>query len=63
MQEIMNQRGIIRFLLLFVIVGIILLPIAGQASDTDKKTVRVGWYDSSFCYFDRFGRRCGIDYE
>ena len=42
MQEIMNQRGIIRFLLLFVIVGIILLPIAGQASDTDKKTVRVG---------------------
>ena len=63
MQEIMNQRGITRFLLLFVIVGIILLPIAGQASDADKKTVRVGWYDSSFCYFDRFGRRCGIDYE
>ena len=43
--------------------GSLLLPIAGQASDTDKKTVRVGWYDSSFCYFDRFGRRCGIDYE
>ena len=63
MQKIMNQRGITRFLLLFVIVGIILLPIAGQASDADKKTVRVGWYDSSFCYFDRFGRRCGIDYE
>lgn len=63
MQEIRNQRWKPLFLLFFVIVGLFLLPIAGQASDTDKKTVRVGWYDSSFCYFDRFGRRCGIDYE
>ena len=27
------------------------------------KVVRVGWFDSSFCYWDAFGRRCGIDYE
>ncbi|MBQ1527253.1 MAG: transporter substrate-binding domain-containing protein [Lachnospiraceae bacterium] len=29
----------------------------------EQKVVRVGWYDSSFCYMDRFGRRCGLDYE
>ena len=29
----------------------------------EQKVVRVGWFDSSFCYYDSFGRRCGIDYE
>jgi ABC-type amino acid transport substrate-binding protein len=28
-----------------------------------QKVVRVGWFDSSFCYWDTFGRRQGIDYE
>ena len=27
------------------------------------KTVRVGWFNSKYCYFDSFGRRGGISYE
>ena len=39
------------------------LPLAGLAQAAEPKVVRAGWFDSSFCYFDTFGRRCGIDYE
>ncbi len=39
------------------------MPFSASAQKTDQKVVRVGWYDSSFCYLDDFGRRCGIDYE
>ena len=38
------------------------IPQVIRAED-DQKVVRVGWFDSSFCYYDEFGRRCGIDYE
>ena len=41
----------------------ILLPLTASAENQVQKTVRVGWYDSSFCYYDQFGRRCGADYE
>ena len=34
-----------------------------QKQKQDQKVVRVGWYDSSFCYLDEFGRRCGVDVE
>ena len=34
-----------------------------QEQEKEQKVVRVGWYDSNFCYYDDFGRRCGIDYE
>ena len=39
------------------------LPFAAAAEEAEQKVVRVGWFDSSFCYRDQFGRRCGIDYE
>lgn len=39
------------------------VPLSAYAEGTDQKVVRVGWYDSTFCYRDQFGRRCGIDYE
>ena len=46
---------------------IILLAIhtsfPASAQQPDHKVVRVGWFDSSFCYWDQFGRRKGIDYE
>ena len=46
---------------------IILLAIhtsfPASAKQPDHKVVRVGWFDSSFCYWDQFGRRKGIDYE
>ena len=37
--------------------------LPAKAEEKEHKKVRVGWYDSSFCYYDSFGRRCGIDYE
>ena len=36
---------------------------ADKKNDTETKVIRVGWFDSSFCYYDTFGRRCGIAYE
>ena len=50
------------FLLLAFMTGMA-LPFAAQAQEPEQKLVRVGWYDSAFCYRDTFGRRCGIDYE
>ena len=55
-------KRMVIFLLFFAIV-INLIPHTANAETTDHKVVRVGWYDSSFCYYDSFGRRCGIDYE
>lgn len=42
---------------------ILALPLSAQAETTTPKSVRVGWFESSYCYRDAFGRRCGIDYE
>ncbi|MCR5122002.1 MAG: diguanylate cyclase, partial [Ruminococcus sp.] len=41
----------------------IILPVQAFADDSEHKTVRVGWFDSGFCHIDKFGRRCGVDYE
>ena len=49
--------------LLSVILANILLPVIAFADKQERKTVRVGWFDSSFSYYDKFGRRCGVDYE
>ena len=51
-----------------LILGLIMLtgtalPFSACAEEEEQKVVRVGWYESSFCSIDRFGRRCGIDYE
>ncbi|MBP5199790.1 MAG: transporter substrate-binding domain-containing protein [Schwartzia sp.] len=51
------------FVLLLTLVLNMAAPIATHAQEKDKKVVRVGWYESTFCYRDRFGRRRGIDYE
>ena len=50
-------------LLLAALIANLMLPMAASAAQDDNKVVRVGWFDSSFCYYDQFGRRCGIDYE
>ena len=57
----MKMAGLM-ILLLSLITGIA-APFAVYAEEQDQKVVRVGWYDSSFCYRDEFGRRCGIDVE
>ena len=36
-----------------------LAPFSALASEQERKTVRVGWYDSSYCHIDQFGRRSG----
>ena len=63
----MSEKGIVRRLLasfLCAVVAIaVVLPFAAFAQEPDQKVVRVGWYDSSFCYRDEFGRRCGLDVE
>ncbi|MBP5291777.1 MAG: transporter substrate-binding domain-containing protein [Lachnospiraceae bacterium] len=56
------KKKILLFLCL-VIAFTAAMPYAAYAQVTDQKVVRVGWYDSSFCYWDEFGRRCGVDYE
>ena len=43
--------------------GFLLPPVTQAQAEEGPKVVRVGWFDSSFCYWDEFGRRCGIDYE
>ncbi len=60
------MKRIVTILLFLSITISLFIPFAASAEEenTDEsKVVRVGWYDSSFCYFDKFGRRCGIDYE
>ena len=39
------------------------MPLAACAQEEDHKVVRVGWYDSTYCYRDQFGRRRGVAYE
>ncbi|MBR6274295.1 MAG: transporter substrate-binding domain-containing protein, partial [Lachnospiraceae bacterium] len=57
------SKRIITALLLFAVLACYIVPVTARAEETDQKVVRVGWYDSSFNYYDQFGRRCGIDYE
>ena len=63
MRENKYLKRIIIILLLFAIVVSLVIPFNTYADEQDHKVVRVGWFDSSFCYYDEYGRRCGIDYE
>ncbi len=58
-----SMKRIILFFMLFTLAVFTAFPLAVYSQEQEQKTVRVGWYDSSFCYRDEFGRRCGIDYE
>ena len=53
------------FLLCFFLTSLILLPssAAVHAEEKQEKTVRVGWYDSSYNTMDASGRRSGYAYE
>ena len=56
-------KRMIVILLLFVFLIDMSAPFRASAEEPEQKVARVGWYESSFCYFDQFGTRCGIDYE
>lgn len=49
-------------LLCFIVAATFVLPIAASANSA-QKTVRVGWYESSFNTTDKSGRRSGYAYE
>ena len=57
------KKGMIFAWVLALMAGCLLLPAGRARAEEGPKVVRVGWFDSSFCYWDEFGRRCGIDYE
>lgn len=59
----MRTKNALKQLALTFTTGLV-LPTAQQAqAEEGAKVVRVGWFDSTFCYWDEFGRRCGVDYE
>ena len=51
------------FVLLLCLTLTTAVPLAVHAEEAEQKVVRVGWFESTFCYRDQFGRRCGIDYD
>jgi len=58
-----KHKRITATVLLAAILINIILPVMAFADRHEQKTVRVGWFDSAMCYYDKFGRRCGVDYE
>ena len=58
------RKGLKRIWLLVLLLALCAAsPLAADAQEEAPKVVRVGWYESNYCYRDRFGRRRGIDYE
>lgn len=39
------------------------VPFTAYAQKSEQKVVRVGWYESTYCYRDQFGERRGAAYE
>ena len=59
----MRIKKLVSLCFCLIVLLAIITPFPVSAQGQDRKVVRVGWYDSSFCYWDEFGRRCGIDVE
>ena len=57
-----RSRQIAAALLCLFVAAAFLIPASALAHDPEK-TVRVGWYESSFNQTDEFGRRSGYAYE
>ena len=62
------KKGILSFWLCLSLLLAVLLPLSVFAAEpakteTGKKIVRVGWYESPFCMTDSFGGRSGYAYE
>ena len=49
--------------LCLLLTAVTLCPFPARAEKAQQKTVRVGWYESTYCYRDKFGRRKGVAYE
>ena len=46
-----------------IIFGAVFMSFAYNAKADEGKIVRVGWFDSTYCYRDQLGRRSGLAYE
>ncbi len=57
------MKKLMTILLCLLLVSALAVSLAAQASTREKKTVRVGWYESAFHRTDAFGRRSGYGYE
>lgn len=40
-----------------------MVPFTAYGQKSEQKVVRVGWYESTYCYRDQFGERRGVAYE
>lgn len=43
--------------------GAVFMSFAQNAKANEGKVVRVGWFDSTYCYKDQLGRRSGLAYD
>ena len=50
------KRMIVILLFLTILISEV-MPCKAYAREMEHKVIRVGWYDSSFCYYDEYGRR------
>lgn len=59
------QQRILRMAALLLVAALAnaLVSLGALAAENQSKVVRVGWYDTIYCYKDQFGRRRGIAYE
>ena len=58
------MKKIISLLTVFLIMLTGVTPVFSvSAKSPERKTVRVGWYESTYCYTDKFGRKSGMVYE
>ena len=55
------KRTISLVFCLILMIGMI--TVTAYAKDDEEKVVRVGWYESTYCYRDQNGERRGIAYE
>ncbi len=59
-QKFLKRITVIALLMTIVIQ---MMPLAAHAQKPEQKVVRVGWYESTYCYRDKYGERRGIAYE
>ena len=59
----LQRKKMISFAVCLLLALCAAAPFPARAQEADKNVVRVGWYESTYCYRDRYGERRGIAYE
>ena len=55
--SVFNKKIIAALWLCLVVLAAVLAPASAFAETNGKRTIRVGWFESTFNMTDRFGRR------